>query len=90
MLRVPGLSFIDHPTSNNPTLAEDARVGLPAKGGRTWQVGAYPHFRRRFAGKQGLAVVRKMLLLPSFFSIVSGRAKTFHVAIVNFCLMRIG
>ena len=58
-------------------------MGLPAKGWRTWQVGAYPHFRRRLAGKQGLAVVQKMFLLPSFFSIVSERGETFHVAIVN-------
>jgi hypothetical protein len=71
---------------NNPTLAEDAKVGLPAKGWRTWQVGAYPHFRRRLVGKQGVAVGRRLFLLPSFISIVSGHAKTFHVAIVNLSL----
>lgn len=57
-------------------------MGLPASGGRTWQVGAYPHFRRRFAGKQGLASGGNALL-PSFFSIVNRDGKTFHVAEVG-------
>jgi predicted cupin superfamily sugar epimerase len=37
-------------------------------------------------GKQGVAVGRRLFLLPSFISIVSGHAKTFHVAIVNLSL----
>jgi hypothetical protein len=45
MLRVPGLSFIDHPTRNNPTLAEDAGVGLPAKRLANLAGGSLPAFQ---------------------------------------------
>jgi hypothetical protein len=34
---------------NLPTLAEDVKVGLPAKGWRTWKVGALSRFRQRLA-----------------------------------------
>ena len=37
-------------------LAEDARAGLPAKGWRTWQVGAHSRFRRRLASREGRAI----------------------------------
>jgi hypothetical protein len=41
-------------------------------------VGAYPHFRQRFAGKQRLGAGRKKILVTDLLSIVSRARETFH------------